>query len=79
MLVILINCITLGLYQPCSDDIDCTSTRCRVLDAFDRAIFAFFAVEMCVKVVAMGLVVGGRRTYLGDGWNRLDMFIVLAG
>ena len=77
MLVILLNCVTLGLYQPCND-VPCSSTRCRILEAFDHAIFVYFAVEMCLKMVAMGLVVGGKKAYLGDGWNRLDMFIVLA-
>ena len=76
MFVILVNCVTLGLYQPCNDA-PCTSTRCRILETFDHAIFAFFAVEMVVKVVAMGL--RGKQAYLGDGWNRLDMFIVVAG
>lgn len=76
MAVILVNCLTLGMYQPC-EDMYCTSTRCHVLEVFDHVIFAFFTAEMCVKVVAMGLF--GRRAYLADTWNRLDMFIVIAG
>jgi len=76
MAVILLNCVTLGMFQPC-EDIVCTSLRCRVLEGFDHAIFVFFAAEMCVKVVAMGLF--GKRAYLGDTWNRLDLFIVIAG
>lgn len=76
MLVILLNCITLGMYQPCSDAV-CTSTRCTVLEGFDHFIFAFFAFEMLVKMIAMG--VAGKLTYLGDSWNRLDCFIVVAG
>lgn len=76
----------------------CHVTRCRILEAFDHAIFAFFALEhlgrsrrgqaaewawfffaleMLVKITAMGLV--GRHTYLADTWNRLDFFIVVAG
>ncbi|KAL4240739.1 Voltage-dependent T-type calcium channel subunit alpha-1G [Mactra antiquata] len=51
--------------------------RCRVLQNFDHFIFAFFAVEMVIKIIAMGLY--GKLTYLADTWNRLDMFIVLAG
>jgi hypothetical protein len=30
MLVILLNCVTLGMYQPC-DDMDCLSERCKIL------------------------------------------------
>uniref|UniRef100_A0A1I8IND8 Ion_trans domain-containing protein n=1 Tax=Macrostomum lignano TaxID=282301 RepID=A0A1I8IND8_9PLAT len=76
MLVILANCITLGMYQPCVDE-DCAMTRCRALSGFDHAVFAFFAWELCVKVAAMG--VWGKLGYLGDSWNRLDGFIVVAG
>lgn len=32
---------------------------------------------MVVKMVALGIF--GRRCYLGDTWNRLDFFIVMAG
>ncbi|XP_058537036.1 voltage-dependent T-type calcium channel subunit alpha-1H, partial [Ochotona princeps] len=76
MLVILLNCVTLGMFRPC-EDLDCRSERCRILEAFDDFIFAFFAVEMAIKMVALGLF--GQKCYLGDTWNRLDFFIVMAG
>ncbi|XP_072539605.1 voltage-dependent T-type calcium channel subunit alpha-1I [Salminus brasiliensis] len=76
MMVILLNCVTLGMYQPC-ENIDCSSQRCQILQAFDAMIYIFFAVEMVVKMVALGIF--GRRCYLGDTWNRLDFFIVMAG
>lgn len=44
---------------------------------FDDIIFAFFSLEMTIKMVAMGVT--GKGTYLADSWNRLDFFIVLAG
>lgn len=47
------------------------------LQAFDAFIYIFFALEMVVKMVALGIF--GRRCYLGDTWNRLDFFIVMAG
>ena len=47
------------------------------LQIFDDFIFAFFALEMSVKMVAMGVY--GKGTYLADSWNRLDFFIVIAG
>jgi len=74
--VILLNCLTLGMYQPCVDEI-CSTARCRLLAGCDHLIFAFFATEMCVKILAMGLV--GKKAYLDETWNRLDMFIVIAG
>ncbi|XP_035388604.1 voltage-dependent T-type calcium channel subunit alpha-1I-like isoform X2 [Electrophorus electricus] len=76
MMVILLNCVTLGMYQPC-ENIDCSSQRCQVLQAFDAMIYIFFAVEMVVKMIALGIF--GRSCYLGDTWNRLDFFIVMAG
>jgi len=52
MMVILINCITLGMYQPCEDseDVDCLSLRCKIMGFIDHAIFVFFAVEMVTTV-----------------------------
>ncbi|KAL0279686.1 UNVERIFIED_CONTAM: hypothetical protein PYX00_001187 [Menopon gallinae] len=76
MLVILLNCVTLGMYQPCEEG-NCDTTRCKILQVFDDFIFAFFTLEMAVKMIAMGVY--GKGTYLADSWNRLDFFIVLAG
>uniref|UniRef100_A0A8C3J2X0 Voltage-dependent T-type calcium channel subunit alpha-1G n=1 Tax=Chrysemys picta bellii TaxID=8478 RepID=A0A8C3J2X0_CHRPI len=76
MLVILLNCVTLGMFHPC-EDMACDSPRCRILQSFDDFIFAFFAVEMIVKMIALGIF--GKKCYLGDTWNRLDFFIVIAG
>ncbi|XP_051994917.1 voltage-dependent T-type calcium channel subunit alpha-1H-like isoform X1 [Xyrauchen texanus] len=76
MLVILLNCVTLGMFQPC-EDLKCQSEWCVILQVFDDCIFAFFAVEMVIKMVALGIF--GSKCYLGDTWNRLDFFIVMAG
>ncbi|XP_023037062.1 uncharacterized protein LOC6652900 isoform X1 [Drosophila willistoni] len=76
ILAILLNCITLGMYQPCVDDA-CVTNRCKILQIFDDIIFAFFALEMTIKMVAMGMC--GKNTYFADSWNRLDFFIVLSG
>ncbi|KAK6624356.1 Voltage-dependent T-type calcium channel subunit alpha-1I, partial [Polyplax serrata] len=76
MLVILLNCVTLGMYQPCEEG-NCETTRCKILQVFDDFIFTFFTLEMTVKIIAMGMY--GKGTYLADSWNRLDFFIVLAG
>ena len=76
MLVILINCLTLGMYQPCEDN-PCVSTRCIILQYCDHFIYAFFSIEMMIKIMAMGFI--GKDTYLAETWNRLDLFIVIAG
>ncbi|XP_037028717.1 voltage-dependent T-type calcium channel subunit alpha-1G isoform X5 [Bradysia coprophila] len=76
ILVILLNCVTLGMYQPCVDDA-CVTNRCKILQIFDDIIFAFFSLEMTIKMMAMGM--WGKNTYLADSWNRLDFFIVCSG
>lgn len=48
-----------------------------LLQRFDEFIFAFFSLEMTIKMVAMD--VWGPRAYLADSWNWLDLFIVVAG
>ncbi|KAM8879619.1 voltage-dependent T-type calcium channel subunit alpha-1H-like isoform 2-T2 [Spinachia spinachia] len=70
ILAILLNCVTLGMFQPC----DHTPF---LLQALDDGIFVFFAGEMVMKMVALGVI--GHNGYLGDTWNRLDFFIVLVG
>lgn len=77
MIAILVNCITLGSYQPCYDT-HCESNRCQWLKLFDHVIFVFFFMEMLIKMIAMG-VSNAPQAYLADYWNRLDCFIVLAG
>ena len=75
MFVILINCVTLAMYDPI--DKDCLAMRCRVLENIEHFVFAFFAAEMVIKMVAMGII--GKKSYLQDKWNRLDCFIVIIG
>lgn len=61
-----------------SAPLDATLSSCFfVFQSFDDFIFAFFAVEMVIKMIALGIF--GKKCYLGDTWNRLDFFIVLAG
>ncbi len=49
----------------------------KTFQIFDDVIFVFFALEMMIKMVAMGG--WGKGTYLADSWNRLDFFIVMSG
>ncbi|XP_034046818.1 voltage-dependent T-type calcium channel subunit alpha-1I isoform X2 [Thalassophryne amazonica] len=76
VLVILLNCVTLGMFQPC-EDVTCQSEWCRILQVLDDCIFAFFAIELVIKMVALGIF--GSNSYLGDKWNQLDFVIVMAG
>lgn len=44
IMVILLNCVTLGMYQPC-ENIDCTSDRCQILQV------SWTSVCTCVSAV----------------------------
>ncbi|CAI2356326.1 unnamed protein product [Caenorhabditis sp. 36 PRJEB53466] len=77
MAVIMINCVTLGMYRPCEDGPDCNTYRCQILDIIDNCIFVYFAIEMVIKIMALGFT--GPAAYMSDTWNRLDFFIVMAG
>lgn len=48
MFVILINCVTLGMYRPCEDGPDCTTYRCYILSIIDHSIFVYFSLEMVI-------------------------------
>lgn len=81
--LILLNCVTLALHQPCMPRTDTESSQnCHTvfylwLQIADYLVLGFFTIEMCIKMIAMGIF--GKKTYLADAWNRLDCFIVLAG
>uniref|UniRef100_A0A914C966 Voltage-dependent T-type calcium channel subunit alpha n=1 Tax=Acrobeloides nanus TaxID=290746 RepID=A0A914C966_9BILA len=77
MIVIMINCVTLGMFRPCEDGADCHTYRCQLLSLIDHMIFGYFAMEMLIKIIALGF--HGENAYLSDTWNRLDFFIVIAG
>ncbi|CAF1490715.1 unnamed protein product [Adineta ricciae] len=83
LFVILLNCITLGMYQPCPSNAGldssntCSANLCFYLRIMDQCIFAYFTFEMFIRIVAMGFI--GKDSYLAESWNRLDCFIVITG
>lgn len=46
IMVILLNCVTLGMYQPC-ENIDCTSDRCQILQV--RWTSVCLCLSLCVR------------------------------
>lgn len=75
MFVILVNCATLAMDDPY--DRQCETLRCRVLESIEHFIFAFFLLEMVVKMIAMGVC--GKKGYMQEPWNRLDFVIIAVG
>ena len=75
MFVILLNCACLALADPLDDT--CSKIKCKRLKQVNVFVLWFFVAEMIIKMTAMGVV--GKRSYLSEGWNRLDFIIVIAG
>jgi len=87
LFVILANSIVLGLTDhshidkdPSSENygnpMNAGSWRNTVSSTANNAFTYVFAAEMALKIVAMGFVIG-EGTYLKDGWNVFDFFVVV--
>ncbi|XP_016529770.1 voltage-dependent T-type calcium channel subunit alpha-1H-like isoform X2 [Poecilia formosa] len=72
-LVILLNCITIAFERP---TIPPDSNERFYLDKANDAFSAIFLVEMLLKMVAQGLIIG-KTTYCHSPWNNLDGFLVV--
>lgn len=64
-------CITLE--QPLSDP---NSLINQVLESINLVITIIFTMELVMKIIVYGLIINGPDSYLCDGWNILDSFIV---
>ncbi|KAL6108518.1 cacna1g [Pungitius sinensis] len=69
ILVILLDCVSLGIYVP-------GQQRSFKLKLLDSIVVVFFVSEMLSKMFAMGLY-GYKGSYLSNPWNRLDLLINL--
>ncbi len=95
MTVILLNCATLGMFQPCEDTV-CDTKRCKILKVISSMSIGaseklpILFLQICddviylyftVEMVIKMLAMGivGKGCYLSETWNRLDFFIVMAG
>lgn len=65
----------LALYEP--TDKECVKKSCQTLEQLEYVVFAFFAMEMVVKMTALGVY--GKKSYFDDKWNMFDFLIVISG
>ena len=70
---IAMNCITLAMERP---TIPPWSTERKLLDISNNIFTLVFTIEMIMKSVATGFVLG-RGNYFSDNWNRLDGVLVI--
>ena len=62
------------LEEPLSDP---NSTFNHVLKDVNIVITIIFTIEMIIKIIVFGLLFNGGNSYLRNGWNTLDCFIVV--
>eukprot|EP00960_Hanusia_phi_P036969 752624-Hanusia_phi.AAC.3 len=60
-----------SMYFPVS-----STTNFEASDIVNLACTMFFVIELLLKIIAHGLILGG-KTYLADGWNVLDALLIL--
>ena len=65
----------LALYNPM--DKQCETKSCRTLEMLEYVVFCVFAMEMVVKITALGIY--GEKSYFDDKWNLFDFVIVITG
>ena len=54
----------------------CKGLLCSPLGMVDAVFLAFYTVEMCIKLIALGAL-GHKHAYLRSPWNILDGFVVV--
>lgn len=74
ILTIIVSSICLALDNPLNDPL---SNLSRILIRIDIALTSIFTIEAVGKIIAFGLYECGSKSYLRNGWNILDFFVVV--
>ena len=75
-LIIILNSINLSIYD--YSDRDSLTSYNNVLDILNEIFTIIFLAESIIKILAMGFIMH-ENSYMRDGWNILDFFIVILG
>lgn len=75
-LIIILNSINLSIYD--YSDRDSLTSYNNVLDILNEIFTFIFLAESIIKILAMGFIMH-ENSYMRDGWNILDFFIVILG
>ena len=74
ILFILVSTITLAFEHPLEDP---NSKKMQVLEKIDIVMTSVFCLEALLKIITMGFLLNGKKSYLRDTWNLLDFSIVI--
>lgn len=76
LLTIFANCVALAVFTPYpAGDSNTTNTS---LEKVENIFMFIFTSECVMKIIALGFVMH-QGSYLRNGWNLLDFFIVVIG
>lgn len=75
LLFITFSTVLLAIERPLDDP---KSHKNAVLKVIDYVMTAIFAVEMLIKILAVGFAFNGQNSYIRNGWNILDFIIVMS-
>ena len=75
-LIIILNSVNLSIYD--YSDRDSLTSYNKVLNILNEIFTFIFLAESIIKILAMGFIMH-ENSYLRDGWNILDFFIVMLG
>ena len=70
--LIILNSIIMALEQPYLTD----PYQIQSLELITNIIVGVYILEAAMKIMVMGFIIG-KHTYLRDGWNILDMLVVI--
>jgi hypothetical protein len=74
LLITIISSVQLGVDNPLNDP---ESMYSKVILIIDYILTAIFGLEALLKIIGNGLFFNGVRSYLRDGTNILDLFLVI--
>jgi hypothetical protein len=74
MVLIIVSSISLALENPLNDP---DSTLVLILKILDYTTTFIFTLEVIIKVMANGFILNGSTSYVHNGWNMIDLVIVI--
>ena len=76
MFCIILNSVTMSLFD--YRDRNHETDRNKIINIFGLCFTVIFTLEAVIKIIAYGLIMH-KKSYLQDGWNIIDFFVVLTG
>lgn len=71
--LIVVSTVTLAFEHPLDDP---DSEKVKVLEKIDIGMTTVFCLEALLKIISLGFVLNGSKSYLFESWNVLDFLIV---